>query len=81
MNEKLPGRAAITLATTKTVYLEMAYTLARSFMVWNRDSGIDFHIITDLETELNGLMTYDRAVIKMNPERVRKVVMSLRLKG
>jgi hypothetical protein len=49
---KLPGRAAITLATTKAVYLEMAYTLARSFMVWNRDSGISFHIITDLDTEL-----------------------------
>jgi hypothetical protein len=49
---RLAERAAITLATTKTVYLEMAFTLARSFMVWNRDSGIGFHIITDLETDL-----------------------------
>lgn len=49
---RLPGRAAITLATTKAVYLEMAYTLARSFMVWNRDSGIGFFIVTDLDTEL-----------------------------
>jgi hypothetical protein len=49
---RAPGRAAITLATTKAVYLEMAYTLARSFMVWNRNSGISFHIITDLDTEL-----------------------------
>ncbi len=49
---RLPGRAAMTLATTKTVYLEMAFTLARSFMVWNRDSGIGFHIITDLDADL-----------------------------
>lgn len=49
---RLPSRAAITLATTKTVYLEMAFTLARSFMVWNRDSGIGFYIITDLDAEL-----------------------------
>jgi hypothetical protein len=43
------GRAVITLATTKSVYLRMAINLARSFNVWNRDSGIAFHIITDLD--------------------------------
>ncbi|AIE85301.1 glycoside hydrolase family 2 protein [Fimbriimonas ginsengisoli] len=32
---------------------------------------------TDVETELNGLMTYDRAVIKMDPARVRRAVTSL----
>ena len=28
---------------------------------------------TDVETEVNGIMTYDRAVIKMNEERLREV--------
>ena len=28
---------------------------------------------TDCETELNGLMTYDRAVIKLNPERLLQI--------
>jgi beta-galactosidase/beta-glucuronidase len=28
---------------------------------------------TDVEIEVNGLMTYDRKVIKLNPERIRKV--------
>jgi hypothetical protein len=34
---RLPERAAITLATTKTVYLEMAFTLARSFILGRRN--------------------------------------------
>jgi hypothetical protein len=29
--------------------------------------------ITDVENEVNGMMTYDRAVIKMDPERVRTI--------
>jgi beta-galactosidase/beta-glucuronidase len=29
--------------------------------------------LTDVEIEVNGLMTYDRAVIKMDPERVRLI--------
>ncbi len=29
--------------------------------------------ITDVETERNGLMTYDRRVIKLNPDRVREI--------
>ena len=29
--------------------------------------------ITDIEGELNGLMTYDRAVIKLDAERVRRI--------
>ena len=46
------ARAVITLATTKPIYVEMAFTLARSFQRWNRDSGIGFHLITDLEFPL-----------------------------
>ena len=46
-----PQRAVITLATTKMVYVEMAFVLARSFVFWNRDAGIPFYIVTDLEFE------------------------------
>jgi hypothetical protein len=45
-------RAVITLATTKMLYVEMAFVLARSFVLWNRDTGILFHIVTDLEFEM-----------------------------
>lgn len=32
---------------------------------------------TDVETEANGLMTYDRAIMKMDPKRVRQAVVNL----
>lgn len=47
-----PRRAVITLATTKMLYAEMAFVLARSFVFWNRDSGIPFYLFTDIEFEL-----------------------------
>lgn len=47
-----PRRAVITLATTKMLYAEMAFVLARSFLYWNRASGIPFHIFTDIDFEL-----------------------------
>ena len=47
-----PSRAVITLATTKMIYVDMALVLARSFVFWNRDSGIPFHLFTDVEFEL-----------------------------
>jgi hypothetical protein len=34
--------------------------------------------ITDVENEVNGMMTYDRAVIKMDPDRVKKISMAVR---
>ncbi len=47
-----PRRAIITLATTKMLYAEMAFVLARSFVFWNRSSGIPFYIFTDIEFDL-----------------------------
>ncbi len=40
-------------------------------------SGAVYTQTTDVETELNGLMTYDRAVIKPDVERLAKVVKAL----
>lgn len=47
-----PSRAVITLATTKMLYVDMAFNLARSFEFWNRGSGVAFHIISDLDISL-----------------------------
>ena len=30
--------------------------------------------LTDVEDELNGFVTYDRAVVKLPPEEVRKII-------
>jgi len=40
-------------------------------------SGAVYTQTTDVETELNGLMTYDRALIKMDEARVRKAIADL----
>lgn len=47
-----PTRAVITLATSKPIFVEMAFALARSFFYWNRDPGLKFHLVTDLAVEL-----------------------------
>jgi hypothetical protein len=47
-----PSRAVITLATTKPVFVRMAFALARSFLYWNRDPALRFFLVTDLAVEL-----------------------------
>ena len=42
-----PDRAVLTIATGKPIYLRMACHLARSFLVWHRESHIKFFIATD----------------------------------
>ena len=42
-------------------------------MVFQGFSAAVYTQTTDCETELNGLMTYDRAVVKMDPERLLKI--------
>ena len=34
-------------------------------------SGADYTQTTDVEGEVNGLFTYDRKVMKVNPERIK----------
>ncbi|HTQ09431.1 MAG TPA: glycoside hydrolase family 2 TIM barrel-domain containing protein [Fimbriimonadaceae bacterium] len=41
-------------------------------------SGAVYTQTTDVETELNGLMTYDRKVIKMDEHRIRQAIEALR---
>jgi hypothetical protein len=45
-------RAVLALATTRPIFVRLALTLARSFLWWNRDRGIGFHLVTDLDVDL-----------------------------
>ncbi len=40
-------KSVLTLAVGKQLYIDMAVALARSFHIWNKDSGIEFYIATD----------------------------------
>lgn len=40
-------RNIITIATGKKLYVDLAVNLARSFYLWNKDTGIKFYIVTD----------------------------------
>ena len=42
-------RAVLTIASGKKLYLDMAFNLARSFLLWHQDSDIEFHLVTDHE--------------------------------
>ena len=52
-------------------YVEYAEQLYQ--MAFQGFSAAVYTQTTDCETELNGLMTYDRAVVKLNPERLLKI--------
>jgi beta-galactosidase/beta-glucuronidase len=51
-------------------YLELIQKL--QVLVENGLSAAVYTQTTDVEIEVNGLMTYDRAIIKMNPEQIAK---------
>ena len=40
-------KSVLTLAVGKQLYIDMAVALARSFHLWNKETGIDFYIATD----------------------------------
>lgn len=44
-----PDRAVLTIALGNPIYVRMAWNLARSFLLWNHDSGIRFVLATDQE--------------------------------
>lgn len=52
-------------------YIEMAERLKE--LIPNGYSAAVYTQTTDVEVEVNGLMTYDRKVIKLDEERIRKV--------
>lgn len=50
--DKAVKRAVLTIATGKPLYFQMAVNLARSFLLWHRDSDINFFIATDADVPL-----------------------------
>lgn len=47
---------------------------SRSFLPRRKDSaGAIYTQLSDVEDELNGLLTYDRAVCKVDPARMREI--------
>jgi hypothetical protein len=52
-------------------YIELAEKLKR--LIPSGFSAAVYTQTSDVEIEVNGLMTYDRKVIKLNTERIRKV--------
>ncbi len=60
--------------------LAKEYTTLIDALYWLKSEGLSAAIYTqttDVEIEINGLMTYDRAVTKMKPEAVRAANMQL----
>jgi hypothetical protein len=53
---------------------EQFYTVVRQFVAEKGLSASVYTQTTDVETETNGLMTYDRKVDKMGYENVRKAM-------
>ncbi len=53
------------------VYIQFAEKLKQ--LIPYGYSGAVYTQTTDVETEVNGLMTYDRKVVKMNEEKIRKI--------
>ena len=56
-------------------FIKLAETLKR--LVASGYSAAVYTQTTDVEVEVNGLMTYDRKVIKLNEDEVRPVVRSI----
>jgi hypothetical protein len=40
-------KSVLTIATGKKIYIDMACNLALSFLLWNKDNGIEFYLVTD----------------------------------
>lgn len=57
-------------------YIDLAEKLKK--MIWQGFSEAIYTQTTDVEIEVNGLMTYDRKVIKMNAEKIRKVNLEIK---
>ncbi|MEO7931658.1 MAG: hypothetical protein ABIT76_00720 [Chthoniobacterales bacterium] len=51
-------REVFTLALGKSLYVEMALNLARSFRLWNSNTDIAFRLVTDWEGELPASLSF-----------------------
>lgn len=62
----------LTIATGKKVYVDMAVNLTRSFRWWNKDSGINFYVATDLPQDLPADVKSFVNIIGLQPDELGK---------
>jgi hypothetical protein len=60
----------LTLATGKKLFIDMAIHLARSFSLWNKESGINFYIATDLHEFIPADVKAFTKIITLQPNEL-----------
>ncbi len=60
----------LTLATGKKLYVDMAVNLARSFNLWNKECGINFYIVTDLQEFIPADVKAFTKIITLQPNEL-----------
>jgi hypothetical protein len=60
----------LTLATGKKLFVDMAVNLSRSFNLWNKGSGINFYIATDLEEFIPADVKAFTKIITLQPNEL-----------
>ena len=70
------GTKNVVEVATEREYLERYASYANRLTLLKTEGGLSGAVytqITDVETELNGILTYDRAAFKTDPERLRRL--------
>jgi hypothetical protein len=62
----------LVIAGGKKLYIDMACNLAMSFMLWNRDSGIQFFLVTDRPDYIPDQLKKEISVIEKTPAELNK---------
>jgi hypothetical protein len=62
----------LTLATGKKLYIDMAANLVRSFIFWNKDTGITFYLATDLQQFIPDDIKVSIKIIELQPDQFGK---------
>ena len=62
----------LTLATGKKLYVDMAANLVRSFIFWNKNTGITFYLATDLPQFIPDDIKASIKIIELKPDELGK---------
>jgi len=65
-------RGVLTIAGGKKLYIDMACNLAMSFLLWNRDSGIRFFLVTDHPEYVPEKLKTEITIVEKTPEELNK---------
>jgi len=65
-------RSVLTIAGGNKLYIDMACNLAMSFLYWNKDSGIQFYLVTDRADLVPAKLRADINIIAKTPDELNK---------